>query len=497
MENYIEFRNIKKAFAGQLAIQNVSFGIRKGEIHALLGENGAGKSTLLNILHGIFPATEGEIYIDGKKVVFANANEAIQAGISKVHQEINLIPEMTVMQNLMLGDEKKHGIFLDKKVMREETCELLKRLKCKFEPDTKVSELNTGEKQMLQIAKALHTNAKIISFDEPTASLSNGETEILFSIIRELQKNGITIIYISHKLDEIYELCDRATIMRDGQYIATFDVEGLPKETLIKNMVGRDVEMFAKRQKPLCADYSKVVLKAEHLTGTEGYSDISFELHKGELLGMFGLVGAGRTEMILGMIGATKLAEGTITLNGKTIVNKSPADAIANGIGLLPENRKAAGFVKDLNNNDNMALASLSHFRKGIFQDKKKKYESALKEGKAVGLSPNDPEFMTGNLSGGNQQKVIVAKWLTSDVEIMIFDEPTKGIDVGTKSDIYAIMEDLLSQGKSIIMISSELPEVMGMSDRMMIMHQGKVTGILKREEFSEPSILTMAVGGM
>ena len=350
---------------------------------------------------------------------------------------------------------------------------------------------------MLQIAKALHTNAKIISFDEPTASLSNGETEILFSIIRELQKNGITIIYISHKLDEIYELCDRATIMRDGQYIATFDVEGLPKETLIKNMVGRDVEMFAKRQKPLCADYSKVVLKAEHLTGTEGYSDISFELHKGELLGMFGLVGAGRTEMILGMIGATKLAEGTITLNGKTIVNKSPADAIANGIGLLPENRKEAGFVKDLNNNDNMALASLSHFRKGIFQDKKKKYESALKEGKAVGLSPNDPEFMTGNLSGGNQQKVIVAKWLTSDVEIMIFDEPTKGIDVGTKSDIYAIMEDLLSQGKSIIMISSELPEVMGMSDRMMIMHQGKVTGILKREEFSEPSILTMAVGGM
>ena len=497
MDNYIEFKNIKKAFFGQLAIQNVSFGIKKGEIHALMGENGAGKSTLLNILHGVFPATEGEIYIEGKKVTFASTHEAIRAGVSKVHQEINLVPDMTVMENLMLGEERTKGIFLDKRKMRKETENLLERLKCDFKADDSVSALNVGQKQMLQIAKALYTDAKIISFDEPTSSLSNKETATLFSVIRELKKNGITIIYTSHKLDEIYELCDRATVMRDGEYIDTFELKGLPQETLIKNMVGRDVEMFAKRKNPLCADYTEVVLKADNLTGKEGFRDVSFELHKGEILGFFGLVGAKRTETLLALFGASRLTGGNIFLHGKKIANLSPADAIKNGIGLLPENRKEVGFVGDLNNRDNIALASLDLFKRGMLQSKKQKYRNALKQGQGVGLYPNDPEFITRNLSGGNQQKVILAKWLTTDAEVLIFDEPTKGIDVGAKADIYSIMEELVAQGRSIIMISSELPEIIGMSDRVIIMHQGKVTGTLNREEFSEPAILAKAVGGV
>lgn len=496
MKNYIEFKNIRKAFVGQLAIDNVSFSIKKGEIHALLGENGAGKSTLLNILHGLFSATEGEIYIEGEKVCFGSATEAIKAGIVKVHQEINLVSDMTVMQNLMLGDEKTKGLFIDKKKMTIETNSLLEKLKCKFTADDKVSSLNTGEKQMLQIAKALHCNAKIISFDEPTSSLSNNEVKTLFSVIRDLKAQNITIIYISHKLDEIYELCDRTTIMRDGQYINTFEIEGLSKDILIQNMVGRNVEMFAKRLKPLRANKSQVVLSVSGLCGKEGYKEVSFELYKGEILGFFGLVGAKRTETMMGIFGATPITDGKIMMHGKELSLFSPDRSIQNGLVLLPENRKEVGFIKDLNNCDNMALASLHKFKKGILQNKKKKLESAQEKGNIVGLLPNDPEFMTKNLSGGNQQKVIVAKWLTTDADIMCFDEPTKGIDVGSKSDIYAIMEDLVEQGKSIIMVSSELPEVIGMCDRIIIMHEGRITGIIEKDEFSESEILTYAVGG-
>ncbi|RRD94505.1 sugar ABC transporter ATP-binding protein [Clostridiales bacterium COT073_COT-073] len=496
MDNYIEFKNIKKAFIGQLAVKNVSFSIRKGEIHALLGENGAGKTTLLNILHGLFPATEGEIFIGGKKVEFFDSKDAIKEGIAKVHQEINLVPEMTVMQNIMLGDEKRKGILLNKKQMYQETEEILKKLKCKFNAKDKVSRLNTGEKQMLQIAKALKGQAKIISFDEPTSSLSNNEVKTLFSIIKELKSQGITVIYISHKLDEIYELCDRATIMRDGEYINTFEIKGLDKSVLIKNMVGRDVEMFAKRQKPLRANYLQTVLSVEHISGKEGYEDISFNLYKGEILGFFGLVGAKRTEMMKGIFGATPLIQGKIYKNNKEIKNCSPYNAISHSIGFLPENRKEEGFIKDLNNTDNMALASLDYFERNFFQNKKQKYKNALEKGKRVGLMPNDPDFITRNLSGGNQQKVIVGKWLTTNADILIFDEPTKGIDVGSKADIYAIMEELLEEGKSIIMISSELPEIIGMSDRIIVMHEGKITGVLKREEFNEAEILLRAVGG-
>lgn len=496
MDNYIEFKGITKAFPGQIALDGVSFSVKKGEVHALLGENGAGKSTLLNIFHGLFPATKGEVLIDGKTAHYNSAHEAIEGGISKVHQEINLVPEMTVMQNILLGDEYKKGFLLDQKSMKLETDKILLKLKCNFSSLDPVWSLNTGEKQMVQIAKALHTNAKIISFDEPTSSLSSKEVDALFGIIEGLREQGITILYISHKLDEIYRLCDRATILRDGKYQGTYKLEGLPKEVLIKNMVGRDVEMFAKRENDYCADMSTVVLSAKNISGPEGYKNVSFDLHKGEILGFFGLVGAKRTETMNGLFGVTPLASGTIEVKGKQVTHISPPNMIAHGVGFLPENRKEVGYVKDLDNTDNMSLASLNMFKAGLLQNRKRKEKNAIEKGRVVGLTPNDPEFMTSDLSGGNQQKVIVAKWLTTDADILIFDEPTKGIDVGAKADIYSIMEGLLAKGKSIIMISSELPEVIGMSDRIIVMHEGDVMAVLSRDDFSESGILSYAVGG-
>lgn len=495
-DQYIQFKNISKYFPGQRALNNVSFSVREGEIHALVGENGAGKSTLLNILHGVIPPSSGNIFINGEEARFSSAYDALKAGVIKVHQEITLVPEMTVMENLFLGFERTKSLTLNRKEMIEETKELLKILRCNFSSDDKVKDLNVGEKQMLQIAKALHLKAKIISFDEPTSSLTNVEVETLFNLIRNLKEKGITIIYITHKLDEVYKLSDRATVLRDGEYINTFNVQDLPKETLIKNMVGRVVTMFAKRQKPSIANWDKVVLEAKGLTGRLGFRDVSFKLHKGEILGFYGLVGAKRTETLMSLFGAYPLINGKIFLNGKLINIKTPEDATRNSLSLVPENRKDQGFVKDLKNVDNIALASLSKFQKGLFQNKKAKRENALKVGEKVGLTPNDPDFYTNNLSGGNQQKIIVAKWLSTNADILIFDEPTKGIDVGSKADIYLLMEELVHEGKSIIMISGELPEIIGMSDRIIVMREGIVAKILGKKDFKESTILSYAVGG-
>ncbi len=492
--DFIKFLNITKVFPGQTALNNVSFNVMKGEIHALLGENGAGKSTLLNILHGVFPQTAGEIYIGGQKISFNSTYDAIKFGIEKVHQEINLIPEMTVIENLLLGSEYTSAGLINRKRMYIESEKTLKKLKCRFKPDTKTKYLNVGEKQMIQIAKAIRHNAMIISFDEPTASLTSVEVETLFSIIKELKARGITILYISHKLEEIYNICDRATVLRDGQYIGTYSISDTTKEELIRKMIGRNVDLFAKRKKPNCADISSVVLKVENLSG-EFFSDISFDLHQSELLGFFGLVGAKRTETMRAIFGADKLYTGQIFLRGKSITIKNPADAVNKGIGLIPENRKEEGFIKDLNNCENIALAALRKFDNLCFQNKKKKIHNAQEVGKKVGLNPNDPYFMTSALSGGNQQKVILAKWISTDANILVFDEPTKGIDVGSKDDIYTLMEELLIAGKSIIMISSELPEIIGMCDRVIVMREGRIAAVLNHNEVSESLILTYAIG--
>jgi len=497
MENYIDFQNITKVFPGQTALDDVSFSIRKGEIHALLGENGAGKSTLLNILFGVFPPTEGKIFIDSKEVSFNNSLEAIKYGIAKVHQEINIIPELTVAENVMLGNQPVSGPFVNRRKMQEDTEKLLEMLGCNFHAHDKVKFLSAGKKQMIQIIKALYLNAHIISFDEPTSSLSLAETESLFNIIRQLKSQGMSIIYISHKLDEIFKLCDRATILRDGKYICTMDMSAAREEDIVHNMVGRDVSLFAKRTKPSRAQYDKKILEVKDLAGAAGFNDINFSLYKGEILGFFGLVGAMRTETMRVLFGADKSSVGTVILNGKELkVNRTPHYAVQQGVGLISENRKEEGFVKNLVNADNIALPGLKQFERGIFINSKLKYKNSTIHGQKVGLTPNDPEFLTANLSGGNAQKVILAKWLSTNAELFILDEPTKGIDIGAKTEIYKLLEELVEEGKSIIMVSSELTEVMGMCDRMIIMHEGKIVSTLERKDFSEERIISLAVGG-
>lgn len=495
MKNYIEVEHISKVFLGQRALDDVTFSVTQGEIHAIIGENGAGKSTLLNILHGVFKASGGVVRIAGKEVKFENAFEAIHYGIAKVHQEINVIPDMTVAENLLLGREVvSHGL-INKKEMNQKAQEALDKLNCSFKATDRMGDLSAGEKQMVAIAKALQLNAKIISFDEPTASLSDAEVQILFNIINELKKNGITILYISHKMDEIFKMCDRATVLRDGKYIITLDLGKSTEDDLIRAMVGRDISMFAKRTRPSRCKEDTVVLKVKNLSG-DSFSNVSFDLHQGEILGFFGLVGAGRTEVMRAIYGADKKYEGQVELNGEVLDCKLPTHAVKKGIALIPENRKEEGIIPNLNNMDNISVSCLNKFVKGLFVKNKMKVVNAIEIGKKVGLTPNDPEFMTASLSGGNAQKVILARWLSTDADVMIFDEPTKGIDIGAKAEIYSLMEDLVAAGKSIIMVSSELTEVMGMSDRILVMREGKLVKSVPKQSFSEDGILKYTVGG-
>ena len=348
---------------------------------------------------------------------------------------------------------------------------------------------------MVAIAKALDGDVKLISFDEPTSSLSDAEVKVLFEIIADLKKKGITILYISHKMSEIFSICDRATILRDGKFINTVEMSKVTRDEIIHDMVGRDVSLFAQRTIPSQCQKDAVTLEVEHLSG-EMFKDVSFQLHKGEILGFFGLVGAGRTEVMRGIYGADKTLGGTVRLNGKEIRCKSPHDAIKAGIALISENRKEEGIVPNLNNMDNMALPCLDKFRSAMLIDTHKKYDNAKDKGGKVGLRPNDPALMTVSLSGGNAQKVILARWMSTDATVMIFDEPTKGIDIGAKADIYHLMEQMTQEGISIIMISSELTEVMGMSDRILVMREGRITAELDRAQFGEETILNYAVEG-
>ena len=458
MEKYIEFEHVGKTFPGQKALDDVSFSIRKGEIHAIIGENGAGKSTLLNILHGVFPATTGEIRIDGKAVKFAEIADAIDAGIAKVHQEIVSIPDMTVAENLFMGKEPGRYGIIDKKKMNQDTETLLKRLNCNIQPTDRMGDLSTGQKQMVSIAKALEVNATVISFDEPTASLSDKEVETLFGIIHDLKEKGITILYISHKMNEIFQMCDRATVLRDGKYIKTIEMAKTTRDEVIQAMVGRDISLFAKRTMPCQKKGTEPVLRVDGLC-SDLFNQISFDLYAGEILGFFGLVGAGRTEVMRAIFGADPYTKGSVILNGKEIHCKSPHEAIELGIALISENRKEEGILPNFDNKDNISLASLKKYMSGIVINDNKKKQNALEKGKQVGLKPNDPAFMTVSLSGGNAQKVILARWMSTDATVMIFDEPTKGIDIGAKADIYLLMEKMAEQGVAIIMVSSELTE--------------------------------------
>lgn len=421
MATMIHFSKITKRFPGNTALDGVDFTVEKGEVHALLGENGAGKSTLLNILHGIYSQFEGEVNIENSKINFKNANDAIEFGIAKVHQEVNLVMELTVGQNIALGYEPKKGLLVDYKGMYSKTDVILKRLGCKFKSSDRIASLSTGEMQMIQIAKALFHNARIISFDEPTSALTDREVDRLLQIISELKANGITVLYITHRLDEVFKIADRASILRDGRYISTLNVKDITKEILINNMVGRDVSAFAVRHKPSCVS-KEVALEAIHLQSQGVFKDISFKVHKGEILSFAGLVGAKRTDVMRAIFGADSLTSGQIKINGKEVAIKTPKQALAYGLALIPENRKTQGFVKNFSNAQNMALASMDQFTQGIFVQDGKIKENCNYYIEQMDLHPSDPEYQTDSLSGGNAQKVIIAKWMTTDPDVIILE---------------------------------------------------------------------------
>jgi ribose transport system ATP-binding protein len=493
-ETILSFDGITKLFPGVRALDNVTVTFRRGEIHAIVGENGAGKSTLIKILAGAHQPSAGTVSVLGKTFSAAahyTPHESLAMGISVIYQEFNLIPYLTVAENIFYGREVTRGALVDRKKMADETRRLCHEMGIDLDPRTRVKDLSVAYQQIVEIVKSLSRDAKIVVMDEPTAPLTNKEIESLFGIVRKMKARGVTVLYISHRLEEVFEICDRVSVMRDGKYVVTKDTKDVRLRELIGYMIGRE----------LSEDYPKavgstpeVVLSVRGLT-TDKIRGVTFDLHKGEILGLGGLVGSGRTETVRALFGADRLGAGEIAIFGKTRRITSPRDAIAHNIGLLPEDRKRHGLVIGMQVKDNITygiLKVLSRF--GLLsKSTEKKICTDLKDS----LKIKTPKItqVTRNLSGGNQQKVVLAKWLATKCDILVFDEPTRGIDVGTKQEIYALMRDLTRQGKSIIMISSEMPELIGMSDRIVVMHEGRVNGILDRADYSQERILEIASG--
>lgn len=487
-EYILEMTDITKEFPGVRALKGVQLKVRPGTVHTLMGENGAGKSTLMKCLIGIQPPSSGKIVFDGREVRFKNTLEALNAGISMIHQELSPVPERSVAENLFLGRMPRKGIIIDHKKMREDSRALFEKLGLDVDPDEKMGNLSVAKMQMVEIAKAVSYDSKIVIMDEPTSALTDAEVEHLFRIIAELKAKNVAIIYISHKMDEIFRISDDITVYRDGEYIASDRAENLNVDKLIQLMVGREVtDMFPKIDCPI----GETVLKVEHLSAGRAVKDVSFELHRGEILGFAGLVGAGRTETVETIFGMRTKTGGKIYKDGKELQIKSPEQAIANKIALLTEDRRGNGIVGLLSIKDNTVLASLNKYG---FPLKHAKMRADTEE-YVKKLNTKTPTIDTPiqNLSGGNQQKVLVGRWLLTDPDILIVDEPTRGIDVGAKSEIHSLITKLAGEGKAIIMISSELPEVMGMSDRIVVMHEGVMTAVVDRKDFSSELILKYA----
>lgn len=495
-EVILQMKDIDKSFPGVHALDHVSLEVKRGEVHALMGENGAGKSTLMKVLTGIYKKDSGTITYKGKEVEFHNTREAQDNGVVIVHQELNMVGDLTVAQNIFIGREPRKGFRIDDKKMIEDSKALFDRLHIEIDPTEKMSELTVGKQQMCEIAKAISHNAELIIFDEPSAALTEKEIEDLFVIIRDLREHGLGIIYISHRMDEIKVITDRVTVMRDGGYVGTLITEDCTKEDIINMMVGRVIYEKPK-EKSLVPDDAPVVLKVEHLNAGKMVQDVSFELRKGEILGFSGLMGAGRTETARAIFGADAKQSGDIYINGEKVEINSPEDAVKHGIGYLSEDRRRFGIVVGKSIIENSTMATLEDYMSGVFINKKKEKEITERYIKELDTKTPSSDQLVVNLSGGNQQKVVIAKWLVRNSDILIFDEPTRGIDVGAKNEIYKLMNKLASEGKSIIMISSEMTEILRMSDRIVVMCEGKKTGEVKIEEATQELIMDKATRQM
>lgn len=493
-ETFLQMSHITKRFPGVLALSNVDFALRKGEVHALLGENGAGKSTLMKILSGVYQPDEGDIIFEGQPVTFANPLSAQNAGITIIHQEFNLFPELTVEENIFIGREfcKNNRWRLDDKQQRQAAIDILQKLNLNISPETLVADLTVAQQQMVEIAKAISVNAKILIMDEPTAALTETEIDSLFQVTRLLKEQGTGIVYISHRLEELALIADRATVMRDGQFIATVDYDAVKISDLIAMMVGRDLGNIYPRREPLAQ--RKPVLEVSGLTRNGVLNNIDFTLYQGEILGFAGLMGAGRTELARAIFGVDPIDGGTLKLNGNVTVIKDIPDAIKQGISYLTEDRKKEGLALGLSVERNIMLGNYPEYsdRYGNV-DSKRCQKTSEEQVKALRIKTPHLEQAALNLSGGNQQKIIIARWVCKDTDILIFDEPTRGIDVGAKLEIYELMNRLVAKGKSIIMISSELPEVLGMCDRILVMRNGRITGELASDDATQEKIMQYA----
>lgn len=496
-EYRLEMRGVSKSFPGVKALDKVNLKVRPGTVHALMGENGAGKSTLMKCLFGIYHMDEGEVFVDGEKVNIQNPDEALHKGLAMVHQELQPVPERTIAENMYLGrfPVKSFGPIkvIDHKTMNDEAKKWLENVKMPFDPRKKLGHLSISQMQSIEIAKAVSQEAKLIILDEPTSSLTDNEVEALFRIVRDLRDRGVSFVFISHKMAELRQISDDITIMRDGCYVGTWEMKNISDDEIVKQMVGRELTNI---YPPLDNNPGDVLLEVNNFTSIHdgSFKNCSFKLRKGEILGFGGLVGAQRTELMEAIFGIRHTVSGEVKLNGKTLDIKRPQDAINNGIGMITEDRRGSGILGCLSIADNVSIASLNQYLEAGIKLNKKKIEELVQDNVSK-LSIKTPSSKTliQSLSGGNQQKVIISRWLANNPDVLIMDEPTRGIDVGAKYEIYQIMIDLAKQGKGIIMISSEMPELLGVSNRVMVMCNGKITGEVSGDEMTQENVMHYA----
>lgn len=490
----IEMRGIDKLFGSNQVLKQAGFTLESGEVHALMGENGAGKSTLMKILTGVYTKDAGTVLVDGKEVNYKNPQEAEKAGIVFIYQELNVMFDLTVEENLFMGKEI-HGKFgiCDKKAMQKKAQEALNILGVNISPKTVMAELSVGQQQMVEICKALMADAKVIIMDEPTAALTQSETVALFKVIESLRKKGVSMVYISHRMEEIFELCDRITVLRDGSYIGVKNIPETNMNEIVKMMIGREIgERYPSRNVKI----GKEVLKVKELTRKGTFHDVNFSVRAGEVLGVSGLMGAGRTEIMQAIFGNLSYESGTIEIDGKEVKISNPRQAMEHGIGFITEDRKTEGLMLDKSIRENISLCNLRRISKSSVISREAEKNMVAEAIKDLHIKCFGSYHECNNLSGGNQQKVILAKWILTNPKILILDEPTRGVDIGAKKEIYSIINKLAAQGVAIIMVSSELPEVLGMSDNIMVVREGEVRGIISYEEANQERVMTLATGG-